>query len=96
MASFSKETLQELSYNRPGDVHDGLLLVAKDLFDTTRWGTLHRMIFEGADALYYEFIYELPSGDDGYSTWDAYEDDDEIEVHEVTPVERTVVDFVRV
>jgi hypothetical protein len=94
MASFSKETLEELAYLTPGSCYEDILLVEKTLHETTRWGHRWRIIFQPHGEGFYEFIFEVGSGDSDYSDWDNWDDDDAIEVQSVVPVERTIIDYV--
>ena len=87
---FKKEFLQDIVF---GD-HDETVEVISDKIDgTSRWSTLHTLIFK-FEGKYYESDYS--TGSTEYQDESPYEyDGDEIECCEVIPVEKVVTVYVK-
>jgi len=83
--TFTKEFLQEVQYGCKGEI------VAEEITDISRWSIYYSLVFK-YEGKFYETDYSVGATEiQDESPWQYAPD--EIEVTEVEPYEKTVIDY---
>lgn len=92
MTTFKKEKLLGIL----GNDYDEYKIIENEIVDHRRWVIVYKLIFKDinnlADIKYYQVFYQIGATEyQDESPWEF--DGEDIEVTEVKPFERTVIDF---
>jgi hypothetical protein len=97
MTTFPSEVLDELRYMKPGNsfrygTTDYTSVLCPEVYDTSRWGIIYRMVFKVEDR-FYECVYE--SGATEMQDYDYLTEVDDYDCDEVFPREVTITEYVQ-
>lgn len=91
--TFESKALSELVYESIGESIDGLTLIRKELVSTTRWDLVYYVVIKEEDKFW---GFSFTQGKTEYQDYNEFDHCSVIDAWQVTPIEKTVIDYVTI